>query len=281
MTIKLLVADDSVTMQKVVRLAFSDDDVVVESAQSGDLALEIAKAFKPDIVLADVFMPGRNGYEVCESIKEDPELAGTPVILLVGSFEPFDELEASRVKCDAYLTKPFDTSELIEKVYELADKSAAPPEDKLTSQDATALPLDSETAIRQMSAQSMVSSRAWDSFLGPNQVLELFDRDVLARVKIRGVRRLDLEGGPSAAANAFPADALEGKPSEDFIKCIVDKVVQQMTPDIIREVAWEVIPELSEVLIRRVIEEQQKSSQFTRTAADRPPVVVPLFKLET
>lgn len=116
---KLLVADDSVTIQKVISLAFAGEDVVIESVANGDQAIHKAKEIKPDIVLADVFMPGRNGYEVCARIKEDPELSKIPVVLLVGTFEPFDETEASRAKCDAYLTKPFDTSELLQVVHSL------------------------------------------------------------------------------------------------------------------------------------------------------------------
>src|SRR5437867_31272 len=88
---KLLVADDSVTIHKVVTLTFADEDVVIETATDGAKAIESAKRIKPDFVLADVFMPGRNGYEVCESLKSDPELAGVPVILMVGTFEAFDE----------------------------------------------------------------------------------------------------------------------------------------------------------------------------------------------
>ena len=119
MTLKLLVADDSVTIQKIINLAFNAEDAVVESVSSGDAAMDAVRVFKPDVILADVFMPGCNGYEVCERIKRDPELQNIPVILLVGTFEPFDEPEASRVRCDAHLSKPFDTSELIETVRSL------------------------------------------------------------------------------------------------------------------------------------------------------------------
>jgi CheY-like chemotaxis protein len=58
----------------------------------------------PDIVLADIFMPGLNGYEVCEHIKRNERFRHIPVMLLVGSFEPFDEAEARRVGADDYLT---------------------------------------------------------------------------------------------------------------------------------------------------------------------------------
>ncbi len=122
---KLLVADDSVTIQKVVQLTFAGEDVAIEAVSSGDQAVEKARALRPDMMLADVYMPGLNGYEVCSSIKADAELAGTPVVLLVGTFEPFDEAEAARVRSDGHLTKPFDTSELIQLVRSLIDTGCA------------------------------------------------------------------------------------------------------------------------------------------------------------
>src|SRR5687768_2198600 len=132
MTKKLLVADDSITIQKVVSLSFAGEDVVIHSVSNGDQALERIRAVMPDLVLADVFMPGRNGYEVCAAIKDDPNLRQIPVILLVGTFEPFDEAEATRVKSDGRLTKPFDTGEMVDLVHSLIDRGyASPPRENL------------------------------------------------------------------------------------------------------------------------------------------------------
>ncbi len=114
---KLLLADDSPTIQKVVSLTFSDEGMEVTAVGSGDEALaEIGRA-RPDVVLADVHMPGVGGYELCERIKRDSALAGIPVVLLVGAFEPFSEAEARRVGADEVLTKPFQSiKELVGKV---------------------------------------------------------------------------------------------------------------------------------------------------------------------
>ncbi|HEX8843842.1 MAG TPA: response regulator [Pyrinomonadaceae bacterium] len=106
---KLLLADDSVTIQKVVDLTFSDEGLEVVTTSDGQQALEKLEEFTPDIVLADVFMPGMGGYELCEHIKRTERLSHIPVMLLVGSFEPFDEEEARRVGADDYLTKPFQS----------------------------------------------------------------------------------------------------------------------------------------------------------------------------
>ncbi|MGI8468407.1 MAG: response regulator [Pyrinomonadaceae bacterium] len=117
---KLLLADDSITIQKVVNLTFADEGIEVLTVGDGDAAMEKLTEFKPDLIMADVNMPGLNGYQICEKIKQSADFGTTPVILLVGSFEPFDEAEARRVGADDFLTKPFQSiRQLVSKVTEL------------------------------------------------------------------------------------------------------------------------------------------------------------------
>ena len=114
---KLLLADDSATIQKVIDLTFADEGVRVVAVGNGQDAIEKLQEESPDIVLADVFMPAPNGYEVCEYVKTNEKLKHIPVMLLVGSFEPFDEAEARRVGADDILTKPFQSiRRLIDRV---------------------------------------------------------------------------------------------------------------------------------------------------------------------
>jgi CheY-like chemotaxis protein len=114
---KLLLADDSVTIQKVIELTFADEGVKVVAFNNGLDAIESLEELAPDIVLADVFMPSKSGYEVCEYVKQNEKLKHIPVMLLVGSFEPFDEAEARRVGADDILTKPFQSiRRLIDRV---------------------------------------------------------------------------------------------------------------------------------------------------------------------
>jgi CheY-like chemotaxis protein len=114
---KLLLADDSATIQKVIDLTFADEGVRVVAVGSGREAIDQLLEVEPDIVLADVFMPSPNGYEVCEYVKTNEKLKHIPVMLLVGSFEPFDEAEARRVGADDILTKPFQSiRRLIDRV---------------------------------------------------------------------------------------------------------------------------------------------------------------------
>ncbi len=104
---KILVADDNSNIQKMVGLALKDHGIEVIAVGNGEAAVRKISDIHPDLVLADVFMPVRNGYEVCKYVKDDPALKHIPVILLVGAFDPLDEQEAQRVGADGVLKKPF------------------------------------------------------------------------------------------------------------------------------------------------------------------------------
>lgn len=104
---KILVADDNSNIQKMVGLALKDQGIEVIGVGNGEAAVRKISDVHPDLVLADVFMPVRNGYEVCSYVKADTALAHIPVILLVGAFDPLDEQEAQRVGADGVLKKPF------------------------------------------------------------------------------------------------------------------------------------------------------------------------------
>jgi CheY-like chemotaxis protein len=137
---KLLLADDSLTIQKVVSLTFGDEGMEVIAVSNGDEALKQLDVFAPDIVLADVHMPEPNGYRVCEHVKRDARLRDTPVLLLVGTFEPFNEAEARRVGADDVLTKPFQSiRELVSKVGQLlSGRKEEQPTDKPSARAETA-----------------------------------------------------------------------------------------------------------------------------------------------
>jgi CheY-like chemotaxis protein len=125
---RVLIADDSLTIQKVVELTFADSNYRLTCVSNGRLALEKVREQAPDLILADVVMPEKNGYEVCEEIKRNPATASIPVVLLAGTFEPFDRERAQRLGCDAILSKPFDSRELFRKVEALIAARPQPAE---------------------------------------------------------------------------------------------------------------------------------------------------------
>jgi len=127
---KLLLADDSISVRKVVELTFAEEGVDVFAVGDGESAMQKFIEIQPDIVMVDVNMPDPTGYQICEMIKQDESTKDIPVLLLVGSFEPFDTTEAERVGADGFLTKPFHSvRELVGKVTELlGTENGLPPQ---------------------------------------------------------------------------------------------------------------------------------------------------------
>ena len=128
MSKRLLLADDSITIQKVIQITFAHEDYELTITDNGDAALTKAQEIKPDLVMTDIYMPGKNGYELTTAIKQDPALQHVPVLLLAGSFEPFDEDKARSCKADAWIEKPFESQSLIDKVAELLSAAQKAPE---------------------------------------------------------------------------------------------------------------------------------------------------------
>jgi len=114
---KVLIVDDHVELRKLVRMTLEYDEYETHEAENGDRALEMAGALRPDVMILDVMMPGSlDGYQVCESIKNNPELKGINVILLTARGQKRDLEQGKRAKADSYLTKPFSPLELIDTV---------------------------------------------------------------------------------------------------------------------------------------------------------------------
>lgn len=113
---RVLLADDSITIQKVVGIIFANEDYDLTVVDNGDSAVDEARATKPDVMLVDAIMPGKSGYEVCNAVRNDPLLGAVPILLMTGAFEPFDEEKARQCGADDFISKPFESQQLIEKV---------------------------------------------------------------------------------------------------------------------------------------------------------------------
>jgi CheY-like chemotaxis protein len=130
----ILVADDSATIQRVVQITFAREDVRLTQTRSVDEALAAARRDRPDAVLADASLEGKNGYDLCAALKNDAQLKGVPVILMTGQMVPWDENKGQKAGVDAHVQKPFETQVLLDRVNEAIAKapprpatSAAPP----------------------------------------------------------------------------------------------------------------------------------------------------------
>lgn len=119
MALRVLLADESSTIKRVIQLALQDFGVEVKSVPVGLDVLPVAKAFKPDIVFADVLLAKRSGYDVSADIKNDKELRTTPVVLMWSGFMELDEAKTVAAKVDRRLEKPFDPDQLRNLVKDL------------------------------------------------------------------------------------------------------------------------------------------------------------------
>ena len=119
---KILLADDSVTAQNMGRKILTDAGYDVVTVNNGSAALKRVAELKPDLIVLDVYMPGYSGLEVCVRLKDAQETARIPVLLTVGKLEPFKPEEATRVRADGFIVKPFEASELLSALTRLEDR---------------------------------------------------------------------------------------------------------------------------------------------------------------
>jgi CheY-like chemotaxis protein len=244
-THKLLLADDSVTIQRVVELTFSGEDVQVVTVGDGEQAIARIPIERPDIVLADIGMPKRSGYDVAAFVKGRPDLAHIPVLLLAGAFEPVDDARAQQVKCDGVLVKPFEPQQVVSRVRELVEAArnardrtnviampAHPVASQHVEEPAAAAPAAPAPSLRATDPPRQQESKLDDYFQGLDAALAVLDTKVEARPgapspelddfrssdvptleKLLGSTPLRHTTGPiepSFAASAMSASVLEG-----------------------------------------------------------------------
>ena len=170
MTSKILVADDSITIQKIVAMAFENEDAVVEGIGNGKAAFEKLKKFTPDVVLADVDMPGYNGFELSRKIKESPEFKSVSVLLLASDFEDFNEGLFVESQADDHISKPFKSDDIVQKVHELLQHPPATLHDgDLPNEKDEIWDDDEEEEILSLSENDMVEE---------SDILELDTKDI-------------------------------------------------------------------------------------------------------
>lgn len=217
----ILLADDSPTIQRLVTQTFADANVEIVSVSNGDAAIRKLEELRPHLVLADIYMPGKNGYEVCTYIKNHSELSATPVVLLAGAFDAFDEATANHAGASAHITKPFEPQALVDLVLSLLPKL------KAENADETALDLPATPAPAPISppapppADAAVHADTGD-LLG---LEELFQPVVVETAPVLSV-------------------------SDAEIERIADRVIQKLSTQVIESVAWDVVPDITTKVLR-------------------------------
>lgn len=256
----ILLADDSVTIRKIVELTFSETDIRVESVGSGREALDRLRALRPDLVLADVVMPGPSGYDVCRAVKQSDR--PVPVLLLTGTFEPFDAQQARDCGSDGHVTKPFDSRLLVERVEQLLARGwrGAPsrPAPHAVDRELEAMfddlaqpeppgTIDAEPQPLAVHAPKMPEPWGYRD-VDPAPIPVDADDDA----------PIGLSSDPDAEEPAEPAPAKALQPSD--IDAIARAVVERLSERVLREIAWDVVPDLAEMIVRERIKELERDS---------------------
>ncbi|MDP2754971.1 MAG: response regulator [Nitrospirota bacterium] len=278
---KLLLADDSITIQKVVELILAEEGFEIKATNNGEEALAVIPSFKPDIILADIEMPKINGYQLSEKIKQDPLMRGIPVILLAGVFEPIDEELAKQVNADDFIIKPFESQELISKINAaLTISSVAEGEEVEGIAEAEAVGLEEVPVEEDLWSMEEIPETAevesWSMeeavVAGTEELLEIAEE---AGVEAAAVEEVTPPVVKEAAATEVKIGIPEVEfPSKDELKDIFEHTVNErissllssldlkeiiltsLMPsmkDSVEKILWEVAPDLVERMLKEML----------------------------
>jgi CheY-like chemotaxis protein len=281
----LLLADDSLAIQRVVELTFAEEDITVISVSDGDQAIAHVEAHPPDIVLADVAMPGKNGYEIASHIKRSPRLAHIPVVLLTGAFEPVDQHRAAEAGCEGVVAKPFEPQLVIGRVKALlgtplrepvAEKRPSPVE---RTSAAPSVPLESERDdvgvadsldefFEQVDAAmaSLAASRNGEPATSPSSQPK-FPREAPSQTvpALAEAFTALLQAEQSASqgpetpktaepVSTVPAASEDLRITDELIDRVATRVLERLSDRVVRETVVDLVSSISERLIREEIE---------------------------
>jgi CheY-like chemotaxis protein len=264
----LLLADDSVTIQRVVELTFAHEDVRVVSMSDGQRAVSWLDAEKPDIVLVDVAVPEVDGYSVAAHVKQSPRLKHVPVLLLAGAFEPVDEERSKSIGCDGVVVKPFEPKQLVERVKELLSPGqsgkgkkggkAEPAGEALNSSPAAPIfgsSIPGGPVVSDPQPLELPTRPLWDNTGAPNRPAPAPEPAPAPHAPpkvslVNAFSALLAAEKSTAPAPPPPAPAAAVSVSEAAIEDAVHRVLERMTEDMVRRI----VLETAERLVREEIE---------------------------
>src|SRR5438270_494691 len=238
----LLLADDSTTIRTAVGMVFKKEDFALTTVANGTEALERARDLKPDLILADINMPGLSGYELCEKVRADAALKQTPVLLLGGGATG-DPSRAISVGANGQMAKPFDSQKLIDQVKQiLANPKPMAAGAQLAAATAprpSAPPPPPEAMSSEVEEEILL-----DEDLGD---------DVPPSPQLRAV--------PSPSAKpplSVVPPASDRRATGDGGEALLREALSKASREVIEKIAWEVVPELAETIIREELERLMK-----------------------
>ncbi len=276
MPVTILVAEDSVTMRRIVEMTFAGEkEARVVSVDSGNAALQKASELRPDVVIADASMAGMDGYEIARAIKSDPGLANTAVILMASQKHPYDDARGKSCGVDDHIIKPFDTQHMIDRVQQVLGKPRAqatggapmpkPATVQMSSSMSATVPNVPAPVIGGSMPKGKPSPVGLDAPAKPVAAAPAVSRAPAAPAAQVPAPKAAAPAAPprapqAAPAKAGPAAAATAANGELATKLAglglsADQVagVLSLSREVIEQVVWEVVPDLAETIIREEI----------------------------
>ncbi|MCX7977866.1 MAG: response regulator [Bdellovibrionaceae bacterium] len=292
MALRVLLADESPAIKKVMQLSLQDYGVEVKAIPTGEDGLPVAKSFRPDIIFVDVLLSKKSGYELARELKSDPELNRIPVVLMRSNFMELDEAKASQCGADRRLEKPFDADTLRSMVRELVPKTAQnpissylhfPPMPEFVenssasgpSLDIYALPEAEEdkfTAV-PLTANSKMDTSSPDSW----SQASVRDVNIAAAPADQGLEKYmippaELQGAKSITQGQFEEVVFDSAassvapptfPSKQSLTdtVLAEKVLREEAAKVLENICWKILPEIAERVVREEINKLLKETE--------------------
>lgn len=265
MAVNILVADDSVTMRRILELTFQGEDASVTAVENGDSALRKASEMTPDIVFADLSMQGMDGYALATAIKSQPGLERTAVVVMASQKHPYDEEKGKAAGVDDHIIKPFDTQNVIDRVKQVLGKprvspgraaaAAAPAAQPTTGQKGA--PAGSKTIAfgkPPQPANAAQAAQAAAPSAGQGRAPAQAPAGRPAAAAAAAVAAPVAAAAPPMAAAVMSANAdLERKIGALGLTAEQAAAVLALSREVVERVVWEVVPDLAETIIKEEI----------------------------
>jgi CheY-like chemotaxis protein len=259
--VNILVADDSVTMRRILELTFQGEDARVTGVENGEAAMRKASELVPDVVFADLSLHGMDGYALASAIKGAPGLERTAVVVMASQKHPYDEERGKAAGVDDHILKPFDTQHVIDRVKQVLSKPRVAPTGARTQQPTAA----AVAGIPAAAAANRVATKtiAFGKPPGGGAVaapIAVGGRPATAAAIPVVAPPFAPPAKPAAAAMVAVSTATAVASGElqhklDGLGLTAEQVsaVLSLSREVVERVVWEIVPDLAETLIKEEI----------------------------
>ena len=263
--VNILVADDSMTMRRILELTFHGEDASVTAVENGEAALRKASEMTPDIVFADLSLQGMDGYALATAIKAQSGLERTAVIVMASQKHPYDEEKGKAAGVDDHIIKPFDTQNVIERVKQVLGKPRVAPGRAAAAAPApsvgrpAAAPMGSKTIAFGKPPQPANAAQGAQAVSpgGPPAVAAGGGgrpaHATAAAAVAQKPAAAPAAAAPVSAAVVNASADLERKIGSLGLTAEQAAAVLALSREVVERVVWEVVPDLAEALIKEEI----------------------------